>query len=1284
MRGTTRFRNQRAGQWGLGLLLLGMVLSGPAQSPAQQLTPDQQADMVLNSARKAYNERNFPFAVTRFREFLAKFGNHKEAPSARYGLALSLLDSPEKDYQAALEQLQALAGMKEFPQHPFVLYYFGLAQRGLGTRELAQAVAKPQEAPQRRAAANQRFEEAAKQFFAASTAFSIRVKDPKVDAKELPPDLEWSARARCDQAEMQLRTQKAKEAQTTAAVFIKEPLMVKSRYRGLGLYYHGFASCLLHDHLTAGRSLSMLTPFNDPVFGTHARYLLARTHHLAQERKEAADHYEAVLTDYDTHKKNAVEALKQPDRFKNDPDEKARLDALVKDPAPDHVARSAFFRGVLLYEEGNFGDALARFTGFAQQYPGSPLMIEAQLRLGFCQVQLKQFAEALKALQPLADKEPRLADQALFWIGKAQVGAAEAAPQPNLAAQDQALKTPIETFRRAAEKAQQLAGTDPEAKARRGEILIEMADTQQAAHLFKDAANLYAQILNEKVLPPRDEEVLQRQATALHLAGDYPNSDQICLRFQQTYPKSSLLPAVLFRYAENAYFTALAADKNPNLPNRAAELAKLNDEVIKRYKTVVEKHPDFPQVHFASYGLAMGLLRKGELDKAKEVLETIKPTERMGDLAVVSYLLADCLIRLTPTKADDALVAGRIQEQLPAAAELLDTFVGAAPAAPQAPDALLKLGLCHQRLAAILTQPPEKAKSLASARAAYEKLMQQFPKHPLQPQAVFERAKVLAQAGDVGGAINELNRFSQDPLKAAPVAAMALLKQATLLREQKKPADAANVLNQCRQQHEQNLLRDPERMAWVPLLQYHHGLALQEAGKLAEARAVLDGVINKFAGRPEAAEGALRWGQCLKEEGMQKISAARLKLATPNLKPEEVAAANRALEEGMNALRGAVQSLETHINLLKDKQPTWETRARMLYEAAWACRTLGEPEVSAVRTKMQQEALKKQQEEALKNNPAGKPPAVVQAPDIPLSKVPLQPSEQKARGFYQALIATFSDLPLSFDARFELAELHAERDEFEPALKLLAEGLDKEPPAELADKIRIRLGVCHAAKKDIKSALAQFDAVIQNPKTTLAGQAHYRAGECLMAAGDFAKAAQRLAVFRDQGPFQNLPGLTDRALLRLGHALAQQNQWDQSRQAHEQVVNRFGQSPWVHEARYGIGWAYQNQKQFDQAVNTYMQVTQAVATELAAKAQMQIGLCRLEQKRYPEATTALLVVPFTYDYPEWNAAALSEAARAFTELKQPEQAEKLLRRVLKDHPDSKWAEVARKRLEALK
>src|SRR5262249_39735535 len=152
-----------------------------------------------------------------------------------------------------------------------------LARRGQGVKALATAQAKPAEAPAQRNIARDRFEDAARQFGAAAAAFTDRLKEAKAPEKGRPVELEWAARARCDQAEMYLRLRKAKEARDAAAPFAadKEKLSA-SRYRGLGLYYHGFASFLLGEHFQAGRSLGKLAPFRDPVFGTHARYLLAR------------------------------------------------------------------------------------------------------------------------------------------------------------------------------------------------------------------------------------------------------------------------------------------------------------------------------------------------------------------------------------------------------------------------------------------------------------------------------------------------------------------------------------------------------------------------------------------------------------------------------------------------------------------------------------------------------------------------------------------------------------------------------------------------------------------------------------------------------------------------------------------------------------------------------------------------------------------------------------------------------------------------------------------------
>ena len=339
----------------------------------------------------------------------------------------------------------------------------------------------------------------------------------------------------------------------------------------------------------------------------------------------------------------------------------------------------------------------------------------------------------------------------------------------------------------------------------------------------------------------------------------------------------------------------------------------------------------------------------------------------------------------------------------------------------------------------------------------------------------------------------------------------------------------------------------------------------------------------------------------------------------------------------------------------------------MLYEAAWGTRILSEPEVQSARIAIGKEIAAKLGPQASKFPP----------PEVPLAKVPLQPMEKKALGLYRSLIDSHADVPLAVEARFELAELLAQRHEHDEATKLLNDVLDKEPPPELTEKVRLQRGAIQAAKGDIKGALAQFDAVAQNPKSALVGWAQYRAGEALIQNKQFDEAIKRLSLFRDNGQYQNLQGLSDRALLRLGHAYAQMQQWEPSRQAYERLVGAFPNSPWVDEGRYGMGWAWQQQKNYDQAVNVYSQVVARTAQELGAKAQLQIGLSRLEQKRHQEAINALLVVPTTYNYPELTAAALYEAARAHGELKQIDPATKLLERLQREFTNTPWAEAAK-------
>jgi tetratricopeptide (TPR) repeat protein len=1200
------------------------VLAGAGLAPVAraQPTPDQQAEALLNAGRKAYNEGNPQFAADRFTELLNRFGGSKHANEARYGLGLALLDLPDQHFQKAIDAFGPAAADTKFPDRARALYYLGVCQRGLGQKELAEGVARPNEMPQRTQNANNRFGEAVTHFRAARAAFE----------KAAPPDDEWAARALCDTAEMELRLGKVKEARATIEPFVKDADRAKSKFRPLGLYYHGTACFLLNDVPAAAKSLGRLAPF-DQVYGPHARYLMGRVHSAQGENAEAAAAFDAVLAEYARQKAAAGEALKQPDRFKNDPVEKARLEALVRNPPPDYVAGSAFYGACLNYEAGKFADAQGKLEGFTRDYAASPLKDDALLRLGFCQVQLKQFEPAVRTFQPLTN-HPRLADQALFWTGKAQVGLALAVDANNPNARTQAFQTAINTFRAASERAQQLTGQDPDAKTRRAEIFLELADAQLTAKLPRDAAGTYETIWNEKLLPARAEETLQRLITAYQLAGDLPAAEARAATFKQQFPNSTLMPLVAFRAAENAYAKAEALVKQ----NRPADAKGAFAEAAARYTEVVARYPEFERVNRAKYGQALCHIAAEDWEKAIKVLESIPAAERVGDLAPVPYVLADCLIRTAPARAEDALQDGVLREKLGAAAALLDGFVAANPRTDQTADALLKFGYCQKRLAIQLQPGNERNDALNKARAALERLPRDFNQSPLVGAAHLERAKVLVLQGDKGNAINALREFRNDPLQRSPVAPLGTIYLATLLREQNQAPQAAEALQDARNRFE-GVLNNPKKVEWLALLRYHHGVALFESNKPAEALTAFDQAAQAAPDLPIAVEATLKGTQCQAEGARAKLAALEKQKQQPGQNPEQLAGLDRKIKDAKTELGHVAKLFEQRAETYRPAHPQSEARARMLYDAAWAYRA----------------------------------------------------ADADALGAYTRLIAQFPDLALAVEARLEQAELLGEKGRADDAIKLLKDAIDKEPadkptPPETIDRIRIRLGCVLFDQKDFAAAQGQFDAVGNNDKSPQRAHGLYRSAECSLALNKPDEAQKKLVIFRDNAAFHNVAGVSDRALLRLGYAYVQLKQWDPARQAFETVIARYGtNNAWAVDARYGAASALQSQGRYDDAVNAYALVTQATTDDRAARAHLQIGLCRAAQSRWADAGKSFETVYFGYDLPDLKFPAMIEHARVLLKDNKPDAAVKLLERVLKDAPkDSEWAKAAQERLDKTK
>ncbi len=190
----------------------------------------------------------------------------------------------------------------------------------------------------------------------------------------------------------------------------------------------------------------------------------------------------------------------------------------------------------------------------------------------------------------------------------------------------------------------------------------------------------------------------------------------------------------------------------------------------------------------------------------------------------------------------------------------------------------------------------------------------------------------------------------------------------------------------------------------------------------------------------------------------------------------------------------------------------------------------------------------------------------------------------------------------------------------------------------------------------------------------------YLAGECLYRQNKFQEALPLFEQVIQVKARKYLP----RALYRSGACQASLKQWPASQKSYSALIEQFTDFDMIQEARYGLGWALQNQEKLDEARAVYEQVTRAVNTETAAKSRFMIGEIAFRQKKHEEAVEHFLEAALGYSYPEWQALGYYEAGRCFIELKEPKKAIQTLETIVKKFPNHPRAKDAVTLIEGLK
>ncbi len=991
----------------------------------------------------------------------------------------------------------------------------------------------------------------------------VAIQAVAAGADQLPAE---AGRSAIDAASQALGQHQYAQAAGLAKAFLDDRQLAHSPLVPLAEYYRGYALFQMKEYASAARSLAQLAPF-DQEFGPHARYLLGRIHHLAGEFPEAMADYKSVAEGFAAQKRLAGEALKGAGLAQ---ERKHFLEGLASGPAPEYVARASFYYASLLGETGHTAEAIERLRPFADAHAKTPLAQEATVRLGLSLLQMKNFAEAKNVLQPLCDGavEPHpFLDQALWFSARAQMNLGDAA---NAQAVKDARQAGLELYRKAAEAAGKAAAAgDGEAAIRRADILLEIADAQLAASQYKDAAGTYGTVVTEfsayrmPEAGARVEQALERQITALHLAGEFKTAGELAKKFVAGYPKSLLMPSVLLRSAETNSLSAIAASADPL---RAKEAKAMFEESVAHYQKLIADYPDSPQINAARQAVGNVYCRLGQYGKAAEAFQSIPDAERSGELSAVSYVQGDCLLRTLPPEGEDALTAGRLLQQAETAAKNFSNFAGQAPANhPLIPEALLKLGFAHQRIAEVLADQNERRRELQMAREAYEKLIALSSALPVETptsaMAIFERAKVMILLGDFNGGGNELRRFTTDPLQKTAVALPAVTRCAVILRAQYKPLDAVDIVKQFRERNEAALAANPASAAMLPMLMYEQAMAMKETGtpeNVAAAREMFEQLAQSPAAAKTAVAGECRWrlGQSKREELARALTGAN-KAWRAAVRPEAVAATEKNLaavvknmEDWITANMTVVeeQRKAVHANAGGADNDAAETALRMAYEIVWARRVLSDVQLDAARSKL----------------PAGS-----------TTTVALQPMEIKTHQEYRELIAAADKVqsPLAIVCRMEWAEMLMERGDVpgasnsDTALELLTDALEQNPVVELADRARIRIAACLLARKQPDIALKQATIVLNSNRWPYQAEARYLCGAACLAQKDMARGIDILTPFRSEARLFNNREVADRALFELATACRDAKRIDDSRTAAGMIIARYPNSPLVEDAR---------------------------------------------------------------------------------------------------------------------
>jgi tetratricopeptide (TPR) repeat protein len=293
---------------------------------------------------------------------------------------------------------------------------------------------------------------------------------------------------------------------------------------------------------------------------------------------------------------------------------------------------------------------------------------------------------------------------------------------------------------------------------------------------------------------------------------------------------------------------------------------------------------------------------------------------------------------------------------------------------------------------------------------------------------------------------------------------------------------------------------------------------------------------------------------------------------------------------------------------------------------------------------------------------------------------------KEATDLYEKLLATHPKSPLVIKVKSELAELNIDSGAQEKVIAELTATLKTVEDESLRETIRIQLASAHFKKGDHEISARKFEELLVDyPKSKLTGAMLFQAGESRFNLKETVVARDHFAAAAKISGLD--PILAETVTMRLGETQALTGEHKDAVKTYRKFLGQFGESKWLRNAQFGLGYALENSNKHQEAITEYGKlVTDAKRVDLwTVRARFQTGECYFNMQNYEKAITEFVNIEINFKkYPGWQAKSVLEIGRVLLAQKKREDAIQRFKDVITRYGKEKSALVARQYLDQLR